>query len=45
MTTPNPDNTLDPDAAAWLGDNREAISSANAWVEAQGLPLRDLRLF
>jgi hypothetical protein len=45
MTTPHPDKTREPDAAAWLAENREAISSANAWVEAHGLPLRDFRLF
>ena len=32
-------------AARWLEENREAIESSNAWVEANGLPLAHLRLF
>jgi antitoxin CcdA len=32
-------------AAAWLADNREALDSSNAWVEANGLPLAGQRLF
>lgn len=31
--------------ADWLEANREAISASNAWVKANGLPLRDFRLF
>jgi antitoxin CcdA len=29
----------------WLEDNREALTSSNAWVEANGLPLAGKRLF
>lgn len=32
-------------AAKWLKENREAIESSNAWVEANGLPLAKYRLF
>jgi antitoxin CcdA len=32
-------------AARWLEENREALASSNAWVEANGLPLAHLRLF
>lgn len=32
-------------AARWLEENREALDSSNAWVEANGLPLADKRLF
>lgn len=32
-------------AAQWLEDNREALDSSNAWVEANGLPLAGKRLF
>ena len=32
-------------AVRWLKENREAIESYNAWVEANGLPLAPLRLF
>jgi antitoxin CcdA len=31
--------------ARWLEDNREALESSNAWVEANGLPLAKHRLF
>jgi antitoxin CcdA len=30
---------------AWLAENGEALDSSNAWVEANGLPLADLRQF
>jgi len=32
-------------AARWLEENREALESSNAWVEANGLPLASKRLF
>lgn len=32
-------------AARWLDENREALESSNAWVEANGLPLEKYRLF
>ena len=32
-------------AAKWKEENREAIESSNAWVEANGLPLAKHRLF
>jgi antitoxin CcdA len=31
--------------ARWLEENREALESSNAWVEANGLPLAKYRLF
>lgn len=32
-------------AERWLEDNRCALDSSNEWMEANGLPLVDLRLF
>jgi antitoxin CcdA len=32
-------------AEAWLEENRAALDSYNAWVEAHGLPLEKYRLF
>lgn len=32
-------------AERWLEENRQALDSYNAYVEANGLPLADLRLF
>ena len=32
-------------AEAWRRENAEAIASANAWVEAHGLPLERYRQF
>lgn len=32
-------------AARWLEENREALESSNAWIEANGLPLAKKRLF
>jgi len=32
-------------AERWLEENREALDSSNAWVEANGLPLAGKRLF
>jgi len=32
-------------ASAWAEENARAIEAANAWVEANGLPLAALRLF
>jgi antitoxin CcdA len=29
----------------WLEENKEALESSNAWVEANGLPLEKYRLF
>jgi Post-segregation antitoxin (ccd killing mechanism protein) encoded by the F plasmid len=31
-------------SALWLEENREALESSNAWVEARGLPLAGKRL-
>lgn len=33
------------ESALWLEENREALESSNAWVEANGLPLAGKRLF
>ncbi|MEE3623638.1 type II toxin-antitoxin system CcdA family antitoxin [Nitrospirillum sp. BR 11752] len=32
-------------AAQWLADNKDAIADWNAFVEKNGLPLADYRLF
>ncbi len=32
-------------AERWLEENRQALESSNAWVEANGLPLAKYRLF
>lgn len=32
-------------AAVWQEENRAALDSSNAWVEARGLPLAGKRLF
>lgn len=32
-------------AERWLEENRPALDSYNAYIEANGLPLADLRLF
>jgi len=32
-------------AEAWRRENRAALESANAWAEANGLPLAKHRLF
>ena len=32
-------------AARWLEENRAALDASNDWVEANGLPLTDKRLF
>lgn len=32
-------------AELWLEENRRALESSNEWMEANGLPLADLRLF
>lgn len=32
-------------AESWLEENRAALEAANAWVEANGLPLEKYRLF
>lgn len=31
--------------AKWLAENRQALDSSNAWVEANGLPLASMRRF
>lgn len=31
--------------AQWLSENREAIEATNAWVEKNGLPLAEYRVF
>lgn len=31
--------------ARWLAENRDALDSSNAWVEAHGLPLASKRRF
>lgn len=33
------------EAAQWLAENDEAVAAANDWVDANGLPLADRRLF
>ena len=35
---------LSPAERAWLEENRDAIADYNAWIEANGLPLAELRL-
>ncbi|MFN4039242.1 MAG: type II toxin-antitoxin system CcdA family antitoxin [Erythrobacter sp.] len=45
MTTPTENRQPENLVSDWREANREAILSANAWVEANGLPLRDYRLF
>jgi antitoxin CcdA len=32
-------------AERWLEENRRALDSSNEWMETNGLPLADLRLF
>ena len=32
-------------AERWLEENRGALESSNEWMETNGLPLADLRLF
>jgi antitoxin CcdA len=32
-------------AEKWLEENKAALESSNAWVEANGLPLEKYRLF
>jgi hypothetical protein len=34
-----PDRPQPPSADSWLEENREALESSNAYVEAHGLPL------
>jgi post-segregation antitoxin (ccd killing protein) len=45
MMKPTDCDPLRPDAIAWPKANREAILSSNAWIEDNGLPLQDYRLF
>jgi antitoxin CcdA len=33
------------EAAQWQEENRAALASSNAWVEANGLPLARFRMF
>jgi antitoxin CcdA len=35
----------DARAERWLADNRDALSSSNAFVDEHGLPLQSLRQF
>lgn len=39
------DAIREAEAARWLAENGEAVEAANDWVEANGLPLADRRLF
>ncbi|RNJ63174.1 MAG: post-segregation antitoxin CcdA [Porphyrobacter sp. IPPAS B-1204] len=39
------DAIREAEAARWLQENGEAVAAANDWVEANGLPLADRRLF
>ena len=39
------DAIREAEAARWLEENGEAVAAANDWVEANGLPLADRRLF
>ena len=39
------DAIREAEAAQWLAENGEAVAAANDWVEANGLPLADRRLF
>ncbi len=39
------DAIREAEAARWLAENGEAVAAANDWVEANGLPLADRRLF
>jgi len=39
------DAIREAEAAEWREENRAAIDAANDWVEANGLPLKDHRLF
>lgn len=39
------DAIREAEAARWREENGAAISEANDWVEANGLPLADRRLF
>ena len=32
-------------AAQWLSENAEALAEKNRWIEANGLPLADYRMF
>lgn len=45
MSEPSPNNSPEAAPADWRDANREVIAASNAWVEANGLPLRDHRLF
>lgn len=39
------DAIREAEAARWLAENGEAVAAANDWVESNGLPLADRRLF
>lgn len=39
------DAIREAEAARWLAENGEAVAAANDWVETNGLPLADRRLF
>ncbi|MBN9309585.1 MAG: type II toxin-antitoxin system CcdA family antitoxin [Devosia sp.] len=36
---------LSPEALRWREENAEAIKAWNAWVEENGLPLEEYRMF
>ena len=39
------DAIREAEAARWLAENGAAVEAANDWVAANGLPLKDQRLF
>jgi antitoxin CcdA len=39
------DAIREAEAARWLAENGAAVDAANDWVGANGLPLKDYRLF
>lgn len=39
------DAIREAEAALWREENGEAVAAANDWIEANGLPLADRRLF
>ena len=39
------DAIREAEAAQWLAENGAAVEAVNDWVEANGLPLKDQRLF
>jgi post-segregation antitoxin (ccd killing protein) len=45
MEHPRPTRETDASAVEWLAANSNAILEANAWLDANGLPLAGSRLF